>query len=119
MLRDAEDRTRQLRWQQHQLTSFMAEVKELIRPEMTLEGAALTPGEILEPAAHAGAVEAQAEGEPAADREAGPSEHHEVHDQHEVHVEHEVHEANEPQVAESDQQGDAVYADGQPEPTPV
>ncbi|WP_206535699.1 DivIVA domain-containing protein [Microbacterium sp. 4R-513] len=33
VLRDAEDRTRQLRWQQHQLTSFMAEVRELIRPE--------------------------------------------------------------------------------------
>ncbi|MGB4777449.1 cell division initiation protein [Microbacterium sp.] len=33
VLRDAEDRTRQLRWQQQQLTSFMAEVKELIRPE--------------------------------------------------------------------------------------
>ncbi|MFX9069691.1 hypothetical protein ABTN30_20650, partial [Acinetobacter baumannii] len=32
VLRDAEDRTRQLRWQQ-QLTSFMAEVRELIRPE--------------------------------------------------------------------------------------
>ncbi len=37
VLRDAEDRTRQLRWQQHQLTSFMAEVKELIRPEGPLE----------------------------------------------------------------------------------
>jgi len=37
VLRDAEDRTRQLRWQQHQLTSFMAEVKELIRPEAPLE----------------------------------------------------------------------------------
>ena len=37
VLRDAEDRTRQLRWQQHQLTSFMAEVKELIRPETPLE----------------------------------------------------------------------------------
>ena len=36
MLRDAEDRTRALRWQQHQLTSFMAEVKELIRPEVRL-----------------------------------------------------------------------------------
>ncbi|WP_344090175.1 DivIVA domain-containing protein [Microbacterium deminutum] len=36
VLRDAEDRTRQLRWQQHQLTSFMAEVKELIRPETSL-----------------------------------------------------------------------------------
>lgn len=33
VLRDAEDRTRQLRWQQHQLTSFMAEVKEMIRPD--------------------------------------------------------------------------------------
>ena len=37
VLRDAEDRTRQLRWQQHQLTSFMAEVKELIRPETPLD----------------------------------------------------------------------------------
>ncbi|MET0735135.1 MAG: hypothetical protein ABWY55_05745 [Microbacterium sp.] len=37
VLRDAEDRTRQLRWQQHQLTSFMAEVKELIRPETTFD----------------------------------------------------------------------------------
>ena len=33
VLRDAEDRTRQLRWQQQQLTSFMSEVKELIRPD--------------------------------------------------------------------------------------
>lgn len=33
VLRDAEDRTRQLRWQQHQLSSFMSEVRELIRPE--------------------------------------------------------------------------------------
>ncbi|QPZ37082.1 cell division initiation protein [Paramicrobacterium chengjingii] len=33
VLRDAEDRTRELRWQQQQLTSFMAEVRELIRPE--------------------------------------------------------------------------------------
>lgn len=33
VLRDAEDRTRQLRWQQQQLTSFMAEVRELIRPD--------------------------------------------------------------------------------------
>lgn len=31
VLRDAEDRTRQLRWQQHELTSFMTEVKELMR----------------------------------------------------------------------------------------
>lgn len=36
VLRDAEDRARQLRWQQHQLTSFMSEVKELIRPEGVL-----------------------------------------------------------------------------------
>ena len=36
ILRDAEDRTRQLRWQQHQLTSFMAEVRELIRPDGAL-----------------------------------------------------------------------------------
>ncbi len=33
MLRDAEDRTRALRWQQQQLTSFMSEVKELMRTE--------------------------------------------------------------------------------------
>ncbi|MFT4235435.1 MAG: DivIVA domain-containing protein [Microbacterium sp.] len=33
VLRDAEDRTRQLRWQQQQLTSFMAEVRELMRPD--------------------------------------------------------------------------------------
>src|SRR5690606_28812863 len=33
VLRDAEDHTRQLRWQQQQLNSFMAEVRELIRPE--------------------------------------------------------------------------------------
>lgn len=31
VVRDAEDRARQLRWQQHELTSFMAEVKELMR----------------------------------------------------------------------------------------
>ena len=40
VLRDAEDRTRQLRWQQHQLTSFMAEVRELIRPETPFDAAA-------------------------------------------------------------------------------
>lgn len=33
VLRDAEDRTRQLRWQQQQLNSFMAEVGEMLRPE--------------------------------------------------------------------------------------
>lgn len=36
VLRDAEDRTRQLRWQQQQLASFMAEVRELIRPDGVL-----------------------------------------------------------------------------------
>lgn len=36
ILRDAEDRTRQLRWQQHELSSFMAGVKELIRAEVPL-----------------------------------------------------------------------------------
>jgi len=36
VLRDAEDRARQLRWQQQQLTSFMAEVRELIRPDGVL-----------------------------------------------------------------------------------
>ncbi|WP_345801480.1 DivIVA domain-containing protein [Microbacterium sp. AZCO] len=45
VLRDAEDRTRQLRWQQHQLVSFMAEVKELIRPGTPLDEAAAAIGE--------------------------------------------------------------------------
>lgn len=40
VLRDAEDRTRQLRWQQQQLTSFMTEVKELVRPETPLDDSA-------------------------------------------------------------------------------
>lgn len=39
-LRDAEDRTRQLRWQQQQLNSYMAEVRELLRPEGVLTGPA-------------------------------------------------------------------------------
>ncbi|CAN7180773.1 cell division initiation protein [Microbacterium sp. LjRoot45] len=38
VLRDAEDRTRQLRWQQHQLTSFMSEVRELMRGEASAAG---------------------------------------------------------------------------------
>ncbi|MBO0981451.1 cell division initiation protein [Microbacterium sp. SD291] len=33
VLRDAEDHARKLRWQQQQLASFMAEVRELIRPD--------------------------------------------------------------------------------------
>ena len=37
VLRDAEDRTRQLRWQQQQLSSFMAEVSDLIRPETAFD----------------------------------------------------------------------------------
>lgn len=44
VLRDAEDRTRALRWQQQQLTSFMSEVRELIRPEGVLSSA-VTEGE--------------------------------------------------------------------------
>ncbi|WP_156366368.1 DivIVA domain-containing protein [Microbacterium sp. No. 7] len=43
VLRDAEDRTRQLRWQQHQLTSFMAEVRELMRPEGVTDGGDAAP----------------------------------------------------------------------------
>ncbi|WP_102194596.1 cell division initiation protein [Microbacterium aurantiacum] len=48
VLHDAEDRTRQLRWQQQQLSSFMSEVRELIRPdgilapEPTVAGASAT-----------------------------------------------------------------------------
>ncbi len=38
VLRDAEDHARQLRWQQQQLASFMAEVRELIRPEGIFTG---------------------------------------------------------------------------------
>ena len=45
VLRDAEDRTRQLRWQQQQLSSFMAEVRELIRPDGIFSDDAL-PAEI-------------------------------------------------------------------------
>jgi DivIVA domain-containing protein len=40
VLRDAEDRTRQLRWQQQQFTSFMAEVTDLIRPEPVYDASA-------------------------------------------------------------------------------
>ncbi|GAA3633814.1 cell division protein [Microbacterium awajiense] len=54
VLRDAEDRTRQLRWQQHQLTSFMAEMKELIRPEGARDAAP-------EPAAEVDVTEEQGE----------------------------------------------------------
>ncbi len=53
VLRDAEDRTRALRWQQQQLTSFMSEVRELIRPE----GALSAP----EPAAAAEDADADAD----------------------------------------------------------
>jgi len=49
VLRDAEDRTRQLRWQQQQLTSFMSEVKELMRSDA---------GRISEPEAEAEAADA-------------------------------------------------------------
>ena len=43
VLRDAEDRTRQLRWQQQQMTSFMAEVRELVRPDGVLAGGPAAP----------------------------------------------------------------------------
>ena len=45
VVRDADDRARQLRWQQQQLTSFMAEVRELIRPDGALgsEGSGSAP----------------------------------------------------------------------------
>jgi cell division septum initiation protein DivIVA len=43
VLRDAEDRTRQLRWQQQQLASFMSEVRELIRPDGVPGDAAALP----------------------------------------------------------------------------
>ncbi|MEV4669820.1 DivIVA domain-containing protein [Microbacterium sp. LWO12-1.2] len=52
VLRDAEDRTRQLRWQQQQLTSFMAEVRELIRPDGVFsdeQSTASTPALIADP----------------------------------------------------------------------
>ena len=45
VLHDAEDRTRQLRWQQQQLTSFMSEVKELIRPDGASAAAAAPPAD--------------------------------------------------------------------------
>jgi hypothetical protein len=48
VLRDAEDRTRQLRWQQQQLTSFMAEVGDLIRPETAFDASDAEPAEELE-----------------------------------------------------------------------
>ncbi|WP_137844094.1 DivIVA domain-containing protein [Microbacterium sp. 2FI] len=66
VLRDAEDRTRQLRWQQHQLTSFMAEVKELIRPDVPFAP---------EDAAPAGdALEGEAPADVESIEEAGPVE---------------------------------------------
>jgi len=43
VLRDAEDRTRQLRWQQQQLSSFMSEVSDLIRPESAYEASDAEP----------------------------------------------------------------------------
>lgn len=48
VLRDAEDRARSLRWQQQQLTSFMAEVKELMRSEGAAD-AASAPGPAVAP----------------------------------------------------------------------
>ncbi|MBS1696932.1 MAG: cell division initiation protein, partial [Actinobacteria bacterium] len=45
VVRDADDRARQLRWQQQQLTSFMAEVRELIRPDGALGSEGSAPAE--------------------------------------------------------------------------
>ncbi|OCG72668.1 DivIVA domain-containing protein [Microbacterium sediminis] len=50
VLRDAEDRTRQLRWQQQQLNSFMAEVRELIRPDGPLSAVPELPADDADPA---------------------------------------------------------------------
>ena len=119
VLRDAEDRTRQLRWQQHQLMSFMAEVKELIRPEMTLDGAALTVGEILEPAAHAARVDGQdgAQGDQGENLgEAGGA-----HVEHSEHVERRsTTEHTAPREGAEDGQSDETpHAETEYEPTPV
>jgi len=46
VLRDAEDQARQLRWQQQQLASFMAEVRELIRPDGIFSDEAPTLGSV-------------------------------------------------------------------------
>ncbi|MGJ0391029.1 cell division initiation protein [Microbacterium sp. CGR1] len=46
VLRDAEDQARQLRWQQQQLASFMAEVRELIRPDGIFSDEAPTLGTV-------------------------------------------------------------------------
>lgn len=43
VLRDAEDHARKLRWQQQQLASFMAEVRELIRPDGIFSDDATAP----------------------------------------------------------------------------
>lgn len=45
VLRDTEDRTRQLRWQQQQLTSFMSEVADLIRPESAYDASVAEPAD--------------------------------------------------------------------------
>jgi len=65
VVRDADDRARQLRWQQQQLTSFMAEERELIRPDGALgseaSGSVPAAAETESPAETDGA-EAPAEG---------------------------------------------------------
>jgi hypothetical protein len=58
VLRDAEDRTRQLRWQQQQqMTSFMAEVSDLIRPESAFDAADAEPAEEREESSSHGSAE--------------------------------------------------------------
>ncbi|GAA4345052.1 hypothetical protein GCM10023087_06790 [Microbacterium rhizosphaerae] len=90
VLRDAEDRTRQLRWQQHQLTSFMAEVTELIRPEGVLDSVPTEEEAVVQQAEdiiaaehgehehgaheHAGEADAESSGDEAAGDEADEAE---------------------------------------------
>lgn len=62
VLRDAEDHARQLRWQQQQLASFMAEVRELIRPDgIFSDEHAATPAAPAVPSAGSDADAADAE----------------------------------------------------------
>lgn len=76
VLRDAEDRTRQLRWQQQQLNSFMAEVRELIRPDGILGSDELDDedADTEDAAAEDGAVVSDDKAESAEDDETGGEE---------------------------------------------
>ncbi|MEN0023059.1 MAG: cell division initiation protein [Microbacterium sp.] len=70
VLRDAEDHARQLRWQQQQLASFMAEVRELIRPDgIFSDEHAATPAAPAVPSAGSDADADAADAEESADAE--------------------------------------------------